>query len=94
MDVHKQQMAHAAKPRADAHSLLLVAAEQALSLFQQSVDESAALSRQVHDAAVQTFVETGRQHVAALQRHMEAERQSLELARLMQEKWGETEANQ
>lgn len=92
MNAQKQRMAHAAKLRADAHALLLETAEQALSLFQQSVDESAALSRQVNDEVVNTFVETGRRHVATLQRHMEAERQSMELAKRMQEKWGD-EAN-
>lgn len=92
MDAHKQQMAHAAKLRAEAHALLLESAEQALSLFQQSMDAAAALSQQVNDEAVITFVATGRWHVEALQRHLEAERQSLDLARRMQERW-ELEAN-
>jgi hypothetical protein len=88
MSERKQQMAHAAMLQYDATVLLMEAEETAILLYQQSVDELAALSNQEDDAQLTRMALTGRMHIETLQKLLEIQRQAQGTAKQMVDQWG------
>lgn len=88
MSEWKQQMVHAALLQYDATVLLMEAEEQALLLYQQSVDELAGLSHQEDDAQLTRMAQTGRMHIETLQKLLEIQRRAQGTTKQMMDQWG------